>query len=699
MSPNTPIYVERLHYLDGGLVTSVSSRLIDQSRGFSSELLNFDLAQVGLPTKRPGTVELFTALTGKEINGLFEYLKTTTKEKWVLVSTTSGEIYYWDGTKWEELVTGLTGDPVWFINFADRVVFSNGSDSLMSWGGANVDSSLGQEYAYMETFFPYSNNDLVFTAVTPGISGNNIQVEFIQPDEDKVTASAALTGAGTEASPYLVSVTLAYKARVPQQYALFLDSPTGGTFTIGNVFEMEELAYNASANDIETTLKKVYGSSMIESVETSEDPGEDFIITFSTNMINAYLRATYVGLTWGSGSPNPTLEVVQDFEWDEILSTANEIKTLLNTHVQISALITTTHLGDSDGTNTVVTLAKRSLTGGYDSVTGKYLTMFKNRILMVTEEDKLIASHTGDPTLWSPYKSGSNAFEAYIGTNDGTELTGLLDLGDGGLLISKTDTLYGMFGYTRENFVTDLIDPVIGSVGHKTMRFIKPFALFLAKDGIYRYEIGNIPERISYPIQEVFDNFVDHDNIENSSSCVLNRTYIITLPGKDDTFLTLVYYPELDKWVQWTNPSGFVYAKYLNNTSPVMFIPEDTTKIHAVDTTLSTDVGEDIYTSYTSIELDANFPETLKYFGEVYIVFRNTDEPYIITVEISLNGKQFYHIAKNEEIGGTKDRQFVLRVPIGKEARFMVIKISNEDSNRHFVPMAMYYTYQLLEVL
>ena len=697
MSPESILEVERIHYLDGGLITSVSPRLLEQNRGPASELLNFDFALVGIPTKRPGTATLHDPITGKEITSLFEYLKTTTGATHIFAGTKDGIVYRWNGTAWVVIKSGLDADPMWYINFADRIVFSNGEDTLMSWDGTDVAETLGEETAYMETFFPYSNNDLVFTAVSPGITGNYIQVEFIQPEADTDPATVALTGTGTEADPYVISVTLKYTAKVPQQYKLFLDSPTGGTFNVGNVFGFETVAYNISAADLKTALNKVYGAGSVTDVSTSLEADIDFIITFNNTFVSAYMKANFEDLEWaGEGSPN--IEIHQEFEWDEILSTANEIKALLDSTPSVAALITTTHLGSSTGEETVVTLAKRSLTGGFDGLAGKYLTMFKNRIIMVTEDNKLSASHTGDPTLWSPYKSGSNAFETFIGTNDGTKLTGLLDMADGGLLIGKSNSLYGMFGYTRENFVVDLIDPDIGVVSHKTMHFIKPYALFVARDGVYRYEIGAIPERISFPIQEIFDDEVDHSRLAECSAVVINRAYILTMPTHTGT-ITLVYYPEFDKWSLWDEPAGFVYAKYLDNNKPLMYVEPEGNQIKTLVNSVSTDSGSAIDVVYGSMELDANRPEVEKYYGDLYIVFRNYDGGSTVGIEVSFNGEDFLPIATKETISGTDKKQVVLRVPLGREARFMQVRIVNKDKERHFSPIAMYYTYRLQGVL
>lgn len=688
---------ERILYLDGGLVTSYSPRLLDQTKGFASDILNIDFTKPGIPTKRPGTTVLYDPPTGETINNVFEYLKTSTGDRYVLISTDEGNVYYWHtvNLEWTLLVEDLTENTtMWFINFADRVVFCNGTDTLMSWDGTTVESSLGGATASMETFFPYDNADLVFTAVDEGTEGNYIDVVIEEPDTDTASASVEVTGTGTSSDHYVITVTLEWSDRVPYKSGITLDSPTGGTYELGSVFEKRTLAYDASAADIKQALELIYGTSDIDTVEVGT--GEyDFEITFTDTVVDPYIRADFDDLEYAV-SGDPSVTTIQEFEWDEVLSTGADIKTLLNADADVSALITTDFLTGSDGTGVVAAMSQRSLSGGYTAPSGKYLTMFKNRIIMVEDDDLIVASHTGDPTLWDPDDSASNSFSAYIGTNDGTTITGLLDMGDGGLLIGKTSSIYGMFGYTRENFVVDVIDTEVGIISHKTMQYVKPYTLFVAKDGVYRYEIGNTPERISDPIRDIFDDLADHDNIADSSSCVYNKQYVVTLPAEAGGVIVLVYYPMLDRWSIWDQPNSFITGLYLDFDNKVIFVDNDTGKVVLTDHTISTDGGEDQEIMYTSMELDAGYPERDKYFGELYIVFRTADNPYTVTVEVAFNGEDFYSITPQEEtISGTVSKQKVLRIPLAREARFMEIKLLNADDARHFSPIAMFYTYQM----
>lgn len=70
------------------------------------------------------------------------------------------------------------------------------------------DAPVNAVAASLTTELTGDNNDLVFTAKKKGVS--YINVAYIDPGEDTAACSAALTGSGTAADPYVISVTLKY---------------------------------------------------------------------------------------------------------------------------------------------------------------------------------------------------------------------------------------------------------------------------------------------------------------------------------------------------------------------------------------------------------------------------------------------------------------------------------------------------------
>lgn len=64
--------------------------------------------------------------------------------------------------------------------------------------------------ATLTTELTGSNNDMVITAKTKGAAGENIQIKYTDPAKDTAACSAAVTGSGTSAAPYVIDVTLKY---------------------------------------------------------------------------------------------------------------------------------------------------------------------------------------------------------------------------------------------------------------------------------------------------------------------------------------------------------------------------------------------------------------------------------------------------------------------------------------------------------
>jgi hypothetical protein len=62
--------------------------------------------------------------------------------------------------------------------------------------------------ATLTTDLTGNNNDLVYTAKTKGIAGENIQIKYTDPDKATAACVATLTGSGTVADPYIIDVTL-----------------------------------------------------------------------------------------------------------------------------------------------------------------------------------------------------------------------------------------------------------------------------------------------------------------------------------------------------------------------------------------------------------------------------------------------------------------------------------------------------------
>ena len=93
-----------------------------------------------------------------------------------------------------------------------------------------------------------------------------------------IPASSPYAVATSQAFASVASVTVACS----EKYVLALDSPTGGTFKLGNDVDgwTADITYNATAAVIQTALETVYGAGNVAVVT-----GSDFTITFDPGIV------------------------------------------------------------------------------------------------------------------------------------------------------------------------------------------------------------------------------------------------------------------------------------------------------------------------------------------------------------------------------------------------------------------------------
>lgn len=588
----TQYEVYRLPTLDGGMVSSISNRILDHSRGFSAMLKNYDTSLLGLPIKRPGIAPAIE--TNVIPTGIHKFNQQSSGKEFVLISNRD-KVHYLYEDAWTELVKDLEEDvPVYFLSIADQVIFSNGVDSMMAWNGADeVVSALGAEKATARTFLLYANNDLRFTAQTSG--EKHIRVQYEKAPSKTSTTSAELSGSGTEDAPHLILVNLA---------------------------------------------------------------------------------------------------------WDDekILSKASDVKSAIEGNSSTNAIIKVENTPESDGSREVTTMPEIALTGGYSEVKGLFLIEYRTRTVLA-HENKLHLSHTGDPHLWSPWTVGSNAVEVFVGPDDGEEISGLLNMGDGGILIGKPNSLYGLFGYKRENFVIEMLDPTVGVSSHKSMIYTRPYAYWVWGSSVYCAQSGGTPERISFPIQEYLDEVVDTSRAGETTAVLYNRMYVVSFPKIGGGFITFCYHVDQEKWALWTAPQGVIDRTM--DRDKLYFSLYNRKDIYHFDPDSFVDLPEDtrIETEIKTIELDLGLMEQEKDIGDLYLVFRGTGSDFLVDIDIYLDGEEKPTISLlDQKLSGRKGKQIVLRVVIGRTARFMEVAIK-DIWEQQITPMALSYTYQIKDVV
>lgn len=591
----TAYEVFRVPLLSGGMVESISARLVDQTKGFSTVFKNFDPSMLGLPIKRPA----YKALTGvdytftDDLTGIYYFNKQSANKEYFLRSygSTVDAVDMFEGEV-SIVEDGLEhGAPVYFTTIADQVIYTNGEDTLRSWDGTELKTALGARKATMRTYLLYADNDLEYTAKSSGKIF--IKVQYVKAKSKTSSTTVKVSGSGTEEKPYLILVRLA----------------------------------------------------------------------------------------WGN---------------EGITSTASQVKAAIEAHATAKNIVSVTHVSDSDGSREVTEMPERMLVGGYDAVSGKYLIEYRTRAV-IADGNKIHLSHTGDPHLWAPGASESNSVEIYVSPDDGELITGLLNMGDGGVLIGKSSTLYGLFGYKRDNFVVDMIDPSVGVSSHRSMIYVRPYAYWVFRSSVYRAQPGGTPERISSPIQEQLDKHVDLQRLGETTAYLYKRMYVVTFPAIAGGTVTYCYHIDHESWGVWTPPCGVV--DWAAKEEQLYLATTDRSIVKLTPGELLDEPGGLIDTEITTVELDLGLIEQEKDIGDLYVVFRGTGETFIVNVEVFLNGRTIPDVRlDNIELNGNKDKQVVLRVPVGKTARVIQVSIT-DDKEQQLTPMALSFTYQIKDVL
>lgn len=390
-----------------------------------------------------------------------------------------------------------------------------------------------------------------------------------------------------------------------------------------------------------------------------------------------------------------------DGELEKITTTSAQVKTLIEGNVTANALVEVEHVPGSDGTRAVLTLTETPLMGGYDAIEGKYLEEYRLRAVIAGDPENpslLQLSHTGDPHLWSPHKVGSNAVFAYVSPDDGEGISGLLNMGDGGLLIGKPHSLYGLFGYKRENFVIDKIDPNVGVASHRSMVFMRPYGYFVGPEGIYRVEPGGVPYNIAEPIRDIFDNWIDHNRLADSVGMIYRDQYLISLPDIGGGFFTLCFHIKRERWSLWTQPNAPTdYSPY---DGEKFFITSGHNHVLKLEEKTYADFDNEIIgAEIQTVELDAGLPHLEKDVGDLYVVLKAYESEGIINIQVYADWEREPFVTVDRLCETVEEEhQLVIRIPLGKTLRFMRIHLQHTNES-NFSPLALMYTYQPKEVL
>jgi len=451
---------------------------------------------------------------------------------------------------------------------------------------------------------------------------------------------------------------------------------------------------------------------LMEDIFDFEDKLREFRKTLDDRILSDKYDKAEASISGDGTEEDPyTIRVKMEIDRNEApLATGQDIKDALEEVSDITDVIDVDHVTGHDGSAIIYEeMGPRSLTGGHDRVVGRYLEEYRTRLVLAGDEDepsKLRLSHTGDPSLWSAEKTGSNAAFFFVSPDDGEGITGILNMGDGGVLIGKPSSLHGLFGYARQNFGIDAIDFGVGVASHDSMVFIEPDAFFVAYDGIYRYQSGQPPMRISEPFQVYFETEVDKDKLNECIGTAWDLNYMVSLPLKDGSWVMLVFDSQTESWHLWNKPNPVALTKTVGLPENPFYWVEEDNKVYTLKLGKLTDADESpVEANIKTVEIDLGYFPADKEVRDLYFLFNKYDQPYLVNLYITVDEAEVQLLDRHMIPEGKG--QYSLRIPVSYTAKSVKIEVESvyhediadvEDICPCFSPSAFVLTYEIKEI-
>jgi hypothetical protein len=303
---------------------------------------------------------------------------------------------------------------------------------------------------------------------------------------------------------------------------------------------------------------------------------------------------------------------------------------------------------------------------------------YRNRLAIAGIEDNptlLALSHTGDPYLWNPFASGSNATELYVSPDDGEGVTGILNMGDGGLLVTKRNKLYGLFGYVRSNFTIELLESEIGCISHDSLEYISPFGYFLHDSGVYRVQTGAPAENISLQINRLFRQQIVVDSV---CAFVYNRNYLLHFISTEGNPFMINFIPQIEQIVEWTvneDTFGVVKSAVQGQFYNEFYFINVYNEIRKSDKSTISDRGGKVKPVIHTIPLAGGVEESLKDFDRLNLYAVSTGVRYKIKITTYIDevasGHPVFLTIDAEPVGFN---HVIETLPVGQTGRYMSVK-------------------------
>lgn len=191
-----------------------------------------------------------------------------------------------------------------------------------------------------------------------------------------------------------------------------------------------------------------------------------------------------------------------------------------------------------------------------------FVAAYSNRFFSASRKDNLLHySGLRAPTDWSSTDPYVGSGKIAADTDDGEHPTGLVNFG-GSLILFKRKTMHKLLGDDSTNFA--LIQPFnIGCISSHAITQANGILYFLGMDGVYAYDGGNPPAKISQDIEPEIRNI----NLSAAVYCNMasdGRFLYLALATGTDIRTNRTYKFDLQGG-QWSRMEYDIYSFYLDD--------------------------------------------------------------------------------------------------------------------------------------
>ncbi|MCK9444976.1 MAG: hypothetical protein M0Q14_10680 [Tissierellaceae bacterium] len=185
-----------------------------------------------------------------------------------------------------------------------------------------------------------------------------------------------------------------------------------------------------------------------------------------------------------------------------------------------------------------------SVTSLSNSPKAKYITTHSNRLYAVYDN---ILHYSGlrDDNNWETVDESG---KIQISTTNGEDLTGVTTFSDHVVMFSKNG-VYELYGTGPINYAPITLSNDIGCEANNTIVEIKQNLIWMASDGVYIYNGGTTPKKMSWAVEKYFIN-INKAHLDKCVAGTDGRRYFLAIPYDKSTVanIVLVYDVEIGEW-------------------------------------------------------------------------------------------------------------------------------------------------------